>query len=76
MLNNLLNEYYLSIFGLQIYYFSLIEKKKALFFVLNPLLFLSLVPNNDLIRFFKTYRKDTNSLNINKKEIRILHNQK
>jgi hypothetical protein len=52
MLNNLLNEYYVSNFGLQIYDISLTEKIKSYFFYKKTNIFFSLVPKNDQIKVF------------------------
>jgi hypothetical protein len=69
MLINLLNEYYDSIFGWQIYDFSTIEKIKVFFFSKNTLLFFSFVPNNDLITPRSLSAKTANRLKINKKPV-------
>jgi len=50
MLNNLLNEYYVSIFGLQIYDFYFTDKIKSCFFSMETDIFFALMPNNDRIR--------------------------
>jgi len=52
MLINLLNEYYVSIFGLQIYDISLIEKIKSCFFYIKTNIIFALMPNNDQIKLF------------------------